>query len=566
MITRRLSPAGLMLLGLTFFTALLSLTIPLYMMQMYERVLSSQSLSSLGWLTVIAVSALAVFAVLDFIRHRILHVLAAWLAARIGVDVIEGVVKRGAALTGDPGRGLRDVEEVRSFMGGSTIIALCDLFWSPLFFLILFMIHPAYGIGAVTGALMLVGLAVINELVTHRPLLLANERAQKANGQVALALRNAEAIEAMGLMPHVLRRWVGMNKAAQEALDAGATRAISITAVSRGFRIFVLMAIIVTGALLVLADGTAPGHIVAAVIIVGRAIGPFEHLIDQWRQCLFAWAAAGRIRDVLSAADHSPAALRFSPPRGALDVEAVTFAPAGAQRPVLHDVSFRVEPGEVIALTGPSGAGKSTLARLIVGVARPTAGSIRLSGHDIHRWDREDLGRSLGYLPQNVGLFDVSVRDNISRLSPADPLDVVAAARRVDVHEMIGHLPLGYDTPVGDGGFVLTGGQRQRVGLARAFFGNPHLIVLDEPDANLDQAGETALIEAVLDAKNAGSIVVVASHRRAIVNIADKLLILRDGAVEHFGERQQVIAALRGPRTGHISALRLAGSDDGARE
>ena len=458
-------------------------------------------------------------------------------------------------------RRLRDVMDIRNFLSSSTIVSMCEIFWAPIFFIFLFMMHPYYGIVGTVGVIGLIGFGILNDVVTRRALMLAQDKVSRSNSHIALALRNAETIEAMGMMPQILRRWSRVNKDAQRALAVEHDRSNLVSSASRFFRLILICVMVAVGVMLVINERTSTGHIIAAVILLGRGLTPFEELIDRWRDCLRIGATVSRLRDLTrTGGDSGTPGLPL--PTGALEVTGLSFTPPRSPRPVLNNVTFRAEPGEVIAITGHSGAGKSTLARLLMGVFEPTAGTIRLDGRDVSDWKREDLGQALGYLPQDVGLFDCSVRDNIARLFPADPAEVVAAARRADVHEMVGRLPFGYDTPIGEGGFVLTGGQRQRVALARAFFGNPHFIVLDEPDASLDQAGEAALIACIREARKGGAIVLVASHRRAVVNIADKLLVLNLGEVEHFGPRQEIIAAVQGGRPRTPSILRLASAGE----
>jgi ATP-binding cassette subfamily C protein len=526
--------------AISFFTSALMLTVPLYMMQIFDRVLGSRSESTLVALTVIAVAALVVFAALDYVRARIYLVLSHWLSRRLSLDALQATVLRSLRGRGNPSQALRDLNDLRLFLSSSAMTSVLEALWAPMFFLVLFLLHPMYGVVSLIGAGILVVLGVVNELLTHRALTEANEAGVKAYTQVGSALRNAEAIEAMGLMGHIVRRWRTANEETLRLTSLGAARAALISSLSRSIRFIIQIAILATGVLLVIDRSVSPGSIFAAAIIMGRSLAPFEQLIDGWRQWVFASAAYRRVRALFEEGADARSTMPLPRPEGRLEVERLVFVPPGSNRPALKGLSVRLEPGEALGVIGPSAAGKSTLARLLVGVWKPTAGAVRLDGHEVYVWNRENFGQYVGYLPQNVSLFDGTMHENIARLAEADPLDVVAAAKKANVHDMIGRLPFGYDTEIGDGNFLLTGGQRQRIALARALFGNPSLLVLDEPDANLDQAGEDALVRAIIEAKAAGTTVVVVTHRQSVLQAMDKLIVLKDGALEQSGWRRDL--------------------------
>ena len=318
----------------------------------------------------------------------------------------------------------------------------------------------------------------------------------------------------------------------------------AITAASRSLRMSLQVAMLATGATLVVDHAASSGSMIAAAIMTGRLLFPFEQMIEGWRQWAQTLSAVRRLRTLLGDGTAGRSSAPLTAEQGRLSVDGVTFVPAGSERPVLRNVRFALDAGDVLGIVGPSGAGKSTLARLMVGVWRPTTGGIYLDGHDVYAWERQSFGRAVGYLPQNALLLDGTVRENIARFEDADPAEVVAAARRAEVHDIIGRLPQGYETRVGESGFGLSGGQRQRIALARAMFGNPKLLILDEPNSNVDSAGEQALMNAIREAKKMGTTVVLVAHRLAVMAVADKLLMLRDGSVERFGTKSEVMKAM----------------------
>jgi ATP-binding cassette subfamily C protein len=382
------------------------------------------------------------------------------------------------------------------------------------------------------------------EFVARRPAALANEAAVRSHAEIGSAIRHAEVIEALGMLPAVIRRWRHGQNRALMLVGVGNSGARAITAISRSVRMGLQIAMLATGAMLVIEHEVSPGTMVCATIIMGRLLLPLEQMIEGWRNWSNASSALGRIRDLLSKHESARGTAPYAAEEGRLLVDRLSFIPPGADRPVLRGVTFALEPGEVLGVIGPSGAGKSTLARLLVGVWKPTTGGIFLDGHNVYSWERESFGKQIGYLPQNAALLDGTVRDNIARFDQADMADVIVAAKRADVHEMIGRLPLGYETHLGEAGFTISGGQRQRLALARAMFGTPRLIVLDEPNANMDGAGEQALMQTIREAKAASITVIIVAHRMSVMTVADKLLVLRDGAVDQFGPRQEVMKAL----------------------
>lgn len=536
--------------GIGMVVNLLYLAMPFYMLQVYDRVVPSRSHDTLIVLTGLVLLLLVFLATLDFIRGRVFAVLAERLARRLGAPVLAAAVEAGLSARGQNApHAMRDLAEVQQFVASGPAGLPLDLLVTPAFVLILFLIHPAYGTVGVIAAALLTGIGVLVELLGRRPAARAAEAQLVAQGETASAIRHAEVITAMGMLPAIAARWRHAQAKALATADAGRGLGKAASAVTKALRMGLQVAMLATGALLVIDHAASPGSIAAAAVIMGRLLLPFEQLIEGWRQWLHVLAATGRLRALLGAASavRSPVALEAE--RGSLVVDRLSWVPEGADRPVLRQVSLRLEPGEVLGIVGPSGAGKSTLARMLVGLWRPTAGGVYLDGHDTHLWERASFGRAVGYLPQSPSLLDGTVRENIARFQEADPAAIVAAARAAGVHELIGRLPQGYETRISEASPLLSGGQRQRLALARALFGTPRLLVLDEPNANLDAEGEQAFIQAIRRAKAQGTTVVIVAQRMSILTVADQLLVLREGAVAQLGPRDEVLRALAGEQT-----------------
>lgn len=530
---------------LTSVLCLCQLIVPLFMIQVYDRVLGSRNLDTLAMLIVVAAGGLLLLGTLDYIRSRVYHVLGAQLSRRLNQPTLQAAVD--GALEGrnaHPGQALRDLNELRQFITGSAINVPFEAMFTPLFLGIMFMMHPVYGFMAVLAAFILISLSILMEVVARRPLAEANDGAVKSMSATSAALRNAEVIQAMGMLPAIAGRWEREQRRVLANLDDGNRRSRALASASKTIRYLLQIAMLSIGAVLVIEREATPGMMVAASIIMGRMLLPFDSLIEGWRQWVNARSTYRRLKELIGRSEARHPGMALANPEGRLSVERLTFVPPGADRPVLRNITFALEPGEVLGIIGPSAAGKSTLARLLVGVWRPTQGAVYLDGQNVVNWDRTAFGGVVGYLPQSVSLLEGSVRDNISHMAEANPADVVAAARRADVHETIGALPHGYDTEIGEQGYSLSGGQRQRIGLARALFGNPVFMVLDEPNANLDQAGEQALMNALSAAKADGTTIILITHRPSIVGVCDKLLVLRDGGMAQFGPRADVLRSV----------------------
>jgi PrtD family type I secretion system ABC transporter len=535
--------AGMFLVVFSFGINALAVASPLYMMQLFDRVVSSRSFDTLIMLTIAFTGAVAAHVVLDALRGQVLVRLGVWLDDRLGPSVIvaglRATLLSGGA--GPAGEAMRDLGTVRGFLSGPAITPLMDAPWAPLFLLLLFVLHPLLGVVGLTSCLILFGLALLNEAATKRSLQRANAAGIRSMRALEAAFRNAEVIETMGMQEGILRLWQGAGGVGKEAARVAAQRAAVIQALSKFTRIFIQSAIMGAGAWLVLEDRASPGVMFGASFLIARALAPVDNAILTWRSVVSVRLAYGRLQQLLENVPPVRKAMALPPPEGRISVERLVYTPFGAEFAILRGVSFSLEPGEILGVVGPSAAGKTTLARCLTGAWRPSAGHVRLDGADVSVWLAAEAAKHIGYLPQDVELFAGSVRENIARLGDAEPAKVIEAAKLVGLHEIIMRLPNGYDSEIGEGGVRLSGGQRQRVGLARALFGEPSLVVLDEPNASLDSEGEAALVEAIAQLKARGATVVVIAHRPSILQHADKILLLRNGVVEGFGNRTDVI-------------------------
>ena len=542
-----------------FFINLGMLTTSLYMLNVYDHVIPSRSVPTLLALSAVAVGILLAGAALDGLRSRVLVRIGTRMDAELGRLVLQAMMaRRIEAGAGSSAQALPDLDALRTFLTGQGLLALLDAPWAPLFLGLVFLLHPLLGLVALGGAVLLFGVAAANEFVTRRPLERASLETMAANGIVEAGLRNAEAVRAMGMLVGLSERWSERHEKSLLLQAEASDSSGALTATAKFLRQVLQAAMLGVGAWLAVHQIITPGVMVAGSIIMGRGLAPVEGAIGSWRGFVAARGAWARLRPLLATFASQSAPMPLPTPRGALRFENVAAVPPGGAAPVLSTVSFRLDPGEALGVIGPSAAGKSSLARLAVGVWRPSAGAVRLDGAELRHWSPETLGRHIGYLPQDVELFDGTVAENIARFGPEDPEAVVRAAECAGVHDLILRLPQGYDTRIGEGGGVLSGGQRQRVALARALYGGPALVVLDEPNASLDTEGEEALRGAIGLLKSLRATVLVIAHRPTLLSSMDKLLVLRDGRVEMFGSRDEVL-----PRVTRIAPVRTAG--EGAR-
>lgn len=529
--------------GFSLLVNILTLTSSLYMMQVFDRVLSSGSLPTLVYLTLIAVGGLALMAAFDFVRTRILHRVGDWIERRLGTPALERMVEAALTGRGERGESLRDLAAVRGALGSVTF--LFDAPWVPVYLAVIYILHPMLGHLALGSGVALFALALLNDRITRGAQRDGAAAARRAQTIAESAARNAEVVEAMNLLPGLVRRWRGERTGALDLQDRAAARSAALLAFTRFLRQAVQVAVIGCGAWLAVGHDISAGAMMAASLVLGRALAPVEQAIGGWRQVNAGREALRRLGGFFNRPPRRPAGMTPPAPTGHLTVRDLAFRVGDAGQPVLRGLSFDAPPGSVLAVVGPSAAGKSTLARLLVGLHPPLTGAARLDGHDLFQWRRDHIGAHIGYLPQDVEIFAGTVAENIARLGEPDGAAVVQAARLAGCHEMISRLPGGYDTEVGEGGVFLSGGQRQRVALARALYGNPRLVVLDEPDASLDTEGERALDGAIAAMREQGACVVVIGHRPGSLARADRVLALRDGRVEAFGPRGEVLDRLK---------------------
>lgn len=525
----------------SFFVNLLVLTSPIYMMQIYDRVLVTGQVETLLLLSIMVVIALAVFGTLDGVRTFLLTRLGRHMDGILRDPVLANSIAPVMSASAPPRRALDDLTTYRNYIGSPAVLPFIDAPWVPLFVAIIFMMHPWLGTLAVMSVVVLVGLSLANDRMTQTQLRRAAERQAMANDFAGQVVQNAEVVRAMGMRGAVQARYRAFidqhGAASQQASDAGTV----FQAMTKSIRIAVQSATLGLGALLVIRGELTPGGMIAASIILGRALAPVEQGIGSWKQFVGARDAYRSIREFLQ--DIPAADERISLPdlRGAVKVEDVTYRVGDADAPILRRISFALEPGTAMALVGPSASGKSTLCRLLVGSIAPTLGSVRIDNADVTALKSEDAQRLIGYLPQTVELFAGTVKENIARLGAVDDAAVVEAAKAAGCHDTILRLASSYETEIGPRGAFLSGGQRQRIGLARALYGKPRVLVLDEPNSNLDQEGEAALIQAITRIKQSGVTVIVVNHRSTLLQPIDKLGLIRDGMLELFGDRDEVL-------------------------
>ena len=526
---------------------MLQLTVSIYMMQVFDRVLATRNLNTLVYLTLIAIAALGLLAVLEAVRTRVMQRIGGWIEAKVAPEGFARAVE--SQLRGRPYRmeALRDLATCRTYLGSPASLSLFDVPWVPVFLLVIFILHPVLGVVALGGAFILLALTLLNELATSKLLREANSAGLASQRRAESIVRNAEVIDSMGMLPAVLARWQASVARTAEPMNRALDRGAPLLALTKFARLAVQVAILGVGAWLVLEQQLTSGASIAASIIMGRALAPVEQMIGGWRQLVQARQSWKRLQAFLVMPRLRPPGIALPPPRGQLAVERVAFGFPGTHVPVVKGVSFTLEPGESLAVIGPSAAGKTTLIRLLTGTLQPASGAVRLDGADVYAWQREDFGQYVGYLPQDVELFDGTVMDNIARMAQGPAEAVFDAARLAGCHDMILRLPKGYETEIGEGGQHLSGGQRQQIGLARAMFGSPRLVVLDEPNSNLDGDAESALLRALHELRRRGTTVVLVSHRPVLVQGVEKVLLLRDGAVETFGPRAEVMKRLMKP-------------------
>ncbi len=528
----------------SMFVNILQLTFSIYMLQVYDKVLTSYNLSTLAVITLAAVICLIVLALLEWIRSRLLIRAGIAFDAALGDKVLDLNLRNMAAATAGspPQQGtLRDVQTLRNFLGGSAVFAFCDFPWMPIYFALIYILHPALALVAIGGGLMVFVLGVMTERLTKTRLENATRLNSLSSEFTGAALRNAPIVQSMGMVGNVTSRWRKINDDIITLQTRASHSAGLLRSVSKSLRVGLQVLIYAVGAYLTVMHESTAGVMIAASIVMGRALSPIDQAMATYKQSLEARASYNSLKKLLDNPPSMPQ-MELPPPRGELSTENLYLAVNG--RPLIKGISFRLPAGQSVAVIGPSAAGKSTLCKLLLNIWQATSGKVRIDGADIRTWDSEKLGPYVGFLPQDVELFAGTVAENIARMGDVESQKVITAAQMAGVHEMILQLPKGYDTQIGQHGSALSGGQRQRIGLARALYGMPKLVVLDEPNSNLDEDGERHLAQAILNLKQIGSTVVLVTHKPSILSIVDNIIYMQDGQIALSGPRQAVLDKL----------------------
>lgn len=526
----------------SMFVNILQLTFSIYMLQVYDKVLTSYNLSTLAVITIAAVIALVVLALLEWIRSRLLVRAGIEFDRKLSEPVLSMNLKsattpQGGEHAAQQGN-MRDVQALRNFLGGNAVFAFFDLPWMPLYFLLIFILHPLLGWAALMGGTLVFILGLVTERLTRKRLESATLLNSHAHGFLGAAMRNASIVRSMGMIGNVTTRWSKMNDVVIKLQTRASRNAGLIQSLSRSLRVGLQVLIYAVGAYLTVMHESTAGVMIAASIIMGRALSPIDQAMSAYKQSLEASASYKNLKKIMDTPPQIPP-MQLPDPQGEISAENLFFAAGG--RPIIQGLSFRLLPGQNVAIIGPSAAGKSTLCKLLLNIWEPLNGKVRIDRADIASWDSEKLGPFIGYLPQDVELFSGSVADNIARLGKVESDKVIAAALLAGVHAMILALPKGYDTQIGDHGAALSGGQRQRIGLARALYGNPRIVVLDEPNSNLDEEGEHNLLQAVVNLKRQGVTLLLVTHKPNILSIVDNIIYMQEGQILMSGSRQEVM-------------------------
>lgn len=539
---------------------LLMLAPSLYMLQVYDRALASGNLFTLAMLTVMVVGLLALMGALDYVRNRVVIQAGSRLDDLLGRRVHQAAFERGlAGGQSNAGQATRDLDALRQFLTGSAVFTFFDAPWAPLFLLVMFLFHPWLGMLALVGGLILTALAWLNERLSRGPLTQAGTLSVQATQSVEMQLRNSDTIEAMGMLGRLYRRWRLPQRGYVRRQALASERSALIGAISKTIRLALQSLVLGLGAWLAIDGQMSGGMMIAGSILMGRVLTPIDQVIGTWRQWANTRLSWQRLQTLLTAHPQRPERLPLPAPEGRLRLDGVSALPPGVQgaAPTLAAIDFALDAGDVLGVIGPSGSGKSTLGRLVAGVWKARVGTVRLDGGDITHWDRDRLGPHIGYLPQDVELFAGTVAENISRFAEvdADPGQVTDAAMQAGAHEMILALAQGYDTRLGPGGQGLSGGQRQRIALARALYGSPRLVILDEPNASLDESGELALLQALGRLRDQKITTILITHRPKVLEVTTRLLVLNGGRMQLFGPTAEVIAKLSPPAPPRAASL-----------
>jgi PrtD family type I secretion system ABC transporter len=543
---KELRPQLMAIAAFSFFINLLFVIPAIYMLQVFDRVLPGNSRETLIVLSIGALIALGILMLLDYVRGRLQNLLGTIIDERLSPPVVNTIVARAARLPNGPrNEGIRDVQTLRSMFSTNGLIALFDAPWVVIYILVIGMFHPALGVGAAIAAMLMVLLAWLNDRFSRSGLEELQKGGRRAAHYVESSMRNAEVLQALGMTENLLSRWRKLQDQVAATQIEASRSTVSFMAMTKTLRQAIQMGILALGAYLVITQRGSPGIMVATTVLLGRAVQPVEQLVASWRMLAESRAAYRRLSELSAYFDREDVRVALERPEGELRVDNIVFRAPGTEKPILAGISFALKAGEALAIVGPSAGGKSTLARLLTGVWHPSTGTVRLDGADVAHWPRQTFGPWIGYVPQDVELFEGTVADNIARLGEVDSAAVIKAAKRANAHDLILGLAHGYDTPVGEGGARLSPGQRQRIALARALFGDPRLVILDEPNANLDGDGEIALARSLSSLRIEGITSIVVTHRPSLIAHVDKILMLSAGRIQKFGTAAEVMKELQ---------------------
>ena len=517
-----------------------------YMMWLFDRVLNSKNELTLLMLTLIVMFFYAIWWALEAVRSYIVIHISKHIDSRLNEQVYDAAFQNALKQQGGNAvQALTDLTVLRQFVTGPLLFSVFDLPWFPIFLLILFIFNFWMGLFAVTTVVLMAVLTAYNEVLTKSQLNKANELAMQATNTAGNTIRNSDVLDAMGMLGTMKSKWLQLHESFLEHQTIASQRAATFSSITKVFQMAVMSLIMGLGALLVLEQKITPGMMFAASFLMGKAVMPIQMIVQGWPQISIALESYKRLVSLINDNPNREYTMSLPPPTGQIQVENLYAAPPGQNKPVVQGANFSIEPGDLLAIIGPSASGKSTLAKCIIGIWQPLSGKVRLDGADMHTWNRQELGPHLGYLPQDIEIFEGTISENIARFTEFKPEDVIAAAEAAGIHHMILHMPDGYDTRVGPGGLGLSGGQMQRVGLARALYKDPTFVVLDEPNSNLDEAGERALAEALLKIRQRKATGIIVTHRLSALNTANKMLVMREGKVSLFGATPAVLEALK---------------------
>ena len=539
------------------FTACMNLLLlvpSLYMLEVYDRVLTSRNETTLLMLSLIILLLYIVYAALDAIRSHTVIEVGKKIDAELNLRTYTAAFEQNLKVKGgNAGQSLNDLTNIRQFVTGPSLYAFFDAPWFPFYLIVIFLFNFWLGIFSTVCVLILIILAFLNESITHQPLAEASTLSVQSSNIASGNLRQAEVLESMGMLPALRDRWYALHSKFLDMQAVASQRAANMGAMTKFFRTLMQSLALGFAAFLVIENQLSPGMMIAATILLGKATSPVEMVIGSWKQWRGMVSSYERLKKLLEENPPRVIGMSLQRPKGFVTMNGVFAAPPGVQKPVLKNVTFAIEPGDVLGVIGPSASGKSTLARVAVGIWPSSPDAARIDGADVYRWNKDELGPAIGYMPQDIEVFPGTVSENIARFTKFNAEDVIAAAQSAGVHDMVLHFPEGYDTRIGDGGAGLSGGQKQRLALARALFGKPSIIVLDEPNSNLDEVGEAALVNAILEARNRQATVIVITHRMPILQITTKLLLLQDGNVRMFGPTGEVMQALQNANNKNVT-------------